>query len=144
MEEREQLQKTLLTPAEASARFNVSLRTIYFWYRTGSIKGINVNGKCLRIFSKSISEFLRSKTAPGGEEGPKGRKGTAKADHTPALPARQGKQAMQRYEGDTRGAQSDEEPAQRPDPGTPIESSPADTEKLGTLMECASMPGYHD
>jgi len=55
--------RSLLKVSEASARFNVALRTIYFWYRKGKIDGINVNGKCLRIFSASLREFLRSRIA---------------------------------------------------------------------------------
>jgi hypothetical protein len=50
--------QTLMRPSEAAAHFDVPLRTIYFWYRVGKIDGINVNGKCLRIFSKSLQEFL--------------------------------------------------------------------------------------
>ena len=57
----EPLGKTFLKPSEASARFNVPLPTIYFLYRMGNIYGINVNGKCLRIFSESLQEFLESR-----------------------------------------------------------------------------------
>ena len=70
MEKGDQIKRTLLKPDEASARFNVSLRTIYFWYRIGNIKGTNVNGKCLRIFSKSLLEFLGSRSMVNGKEGP--------------------------------------------------------------------------
>lgn len=56
------LEKTLIKPSEASAGFNIPLPTIYFWYRMGSIKGIKVNERCLRIFSKSLREFLESRT----------------------------------------------------------------------------------
>ncbi len=59
--------RSLLRPSEASVRFNVPLSTIYFWYRMGNIVGINVNGKCLRIFSKSLQEFLESRISGGGE-----------------------------------------------------------------------------
>ena len=78
MENRDQLHKTLLTPSEASARLNVPLRTIYFWHRTGRIKGVNVNGKCLRIFSESVSELLRSKPGMSSKKGSARRKRNAK------------------------------------------------------------------
>jgi hypothetical protein len=55
--------KTLLKPSEASAHFNIPLSTIYFWYQVGNIDGINVSGRCLRIFSKSLQEFLGSRTS---------------------------------------------------------------------------------
>jgi hypothetical protein len=53
--------QTLMRPSEAASLFNIPLRTIYFWYGAGKIDGINVNGKCLRIFSKSLQEFLGSR-----------------------------------------------------------------------------------
>jgi excisionase family DNA binding protein len=56
-------EKTLLKPREASTCFNIPVSTIYFWYRTGNIRGVKVNGTCLRIFSKSLHEFLRSRAA---------------------------------------------------------------------------------
>ena len=59
------IQKTLLKPREASAHFDIPLSTIYFWYRMGNIDGIKVNGRCLRIFSKSLQEFLESRIAVG-------------------------------------------------------------------------------
>ena len=59
--------RTLLRPSEASARFNIPLQTIYFWYRMGNIEGINVNGRCLRIFSRSLLAFLGSRIPPGVE-----------------------------------------------------------------------------
>ena len=142
MERRDQLRKTLLTPAEASALFNVSLRTIYFWYRTGNIKGINVNGKCLRIFSKSISEFLRSKTGVGSKEGSVGRRRNSKADGVPALPTEQGRQMVRRYDGDGQCEMSSVSPG--PDSGPLTELTPAEREMLRSLVECAGVPGYHD
>jgi len=51
-------QKTLLKPSEASAHFSIPVATIYFWYRIGNIDGIKVNGRCLRIFSTWLKEFL--------------------------------------------------------------------------------------
>jgi hypothetical protein len=53
--------KTLLRPGEAAVRFNVPLATIYVWYQLGKIDGINVNGKSLRLFSKSLLEFFGSR-----------------------------------------------------------------------------------
>jgi hypothetical protein len=142
MERRDQLQKTLLTPAEASALFNVSVRTIYFWYRTGNIKGINVNGKCLRILSKSIREFLRSKTGVDGKESSVGRKRNARADSVPALPAEQGRQMVQRYGGD--GQREMSSGGSGPVAGMLTELTQAETEMLRNLVERAGVPGYHD
>lgn len=57
--------QTLLKPSEASVRFNIPLPTIYFWYRVGTIDGVNVNGRCLRIYSASLQEFLGSRIPRG-------------------------------------------------------------------------------
>jgi hypothetical protein len=59
--------RTLLKPSEASAHFNVPLPTIYFWYRMGNIDGAKVHGRCLRIFSASLRDFLGSRITRGGE-----------------------------------------------------------------------------
>ena len=59
--------RTLLKPSEASAYFNVPLPTIYFWYRMGDIDGVKMNGKCLRIFSASLRDFLGSRSARDDE-----------------------------------------------------------------------------
>lgn len=59
--------KTLLTPNQAAAYFKVPLRTIYVWYQLGKIDGINVNGKTLRLFSKSLVEFLESRIRKVGK-----------------------------------------------------------------------------
>jgi hypothetical protein len=142
MEMRDQLQNTLLTPAESSALFNVSVRTIYFWYRTGNIKGINVNGKCLRILSKSIREFLRSKTGVDGKRISVRRRRNAKADSVPALPTELGRQIVQRYDGDGQREMSSGGPG--PDAVMLTELTPAETEMLRTLVERAGVPGYHD
>ncbi len=140
MEGRYQLQKTLLTPAEASALFNVSVRTIYFWYRTGNIKGINVNGKCLRIFGKSIREFLRLRTGTGSKESSVGRRRNGEADSVPALPTEQGRQMVQPCEGDGQREMSPE----GAEAGMLTELTPAEREMLRTLVERAGAPGYHD
>jgi hypothetical protein len=57
--------RTLLRPSEASARFNIPLSTIYLWYQMGNIDGVKVNERCLRIFSKSLQEFLGSRISHG-------------------------------------------------------------------------------
>ncbi|MGA2108526.1 MAG: helix-turn-helix domain-containing protein [Syntrophorhabdales bacterium] len=144
MEERDQLQKTLLTPAEASALSNVSLRTIYFWYRTGNIKGINVNGKCLRIFSKSICEFLRPKTGVSGKESSVGRRRIDKADGVPAPPTRQRRQTVQRHDDHGEREIGSEGPGPGPDAGMLAELTPVEREMLRTRVERAGAPGYHD
>ena len=144
MGERDQLPKTLLTPAEASALSNVSLRTIYFWYRTGNIKGINVNGKCLRIFRKSICEFLRSSKGVNGEEGSAGRRRIDKADEVPAVPTRQRRQTVQRYDDHGEREMGSEGPGPAPDAGMLAELTSVEREMLRTLVERAGVPGYHD
>ncbi len=62
MEWRNPSQKTLLKIGEASAYFNRPRATIYFWYQMGYIDGTNLSGRSLRIFSRSLREFLDSKT----------------------------------------------------------------------------------
>jgi excisionase family DNA binding protein len=54
-------QKTFLKPSEASQYFRVSLGTIYLWYGQGKIEGIKVNGKCLRIYRRSLQALLDSR-----------------------------------------------------------------------------------
>jgi excisionase family DNA binding protein len=61
MKDDELQQRTLLKPSEAAACFDVPLRTIYVWYQMGKIEGIKVNGRSLRIFSKSLREVLESR-----------------------------------------------------------------------------------
>jgi hypothetical protein len=59
------LEKTLLKPSEeASDHFKIPLLTIYPSYQMGNIDGINISGRCLRIFSKSLQEFLGSTSVP--------------------------------------------------------------------------------
>jgi len=60
--------RSLLKPSEVAARLNIPLSTIYFWYRMGNISGINVNGRCLRIFTRSLQEFLESRISRGGQD----------------------------------------------------------------------------
>jgi predicted site-specific integrase-resolvase len=57
--------KSFLKPSEAAARFHVPLRTIYTWCLLGQIDCINVNGRCLRVHSKSLSEFLGARESVG-------------------------------------------------------------------------------
>ena len=63
MKDKELQQKTLLRPKEASERFSVPLSTIYLWFQLGKIDGVNVNGRSLRIFSKSLMEMLELRKA---------------------------------------------------------------------------------
>jgi predicted site-specific integrase-resolvase len=53
--------KTLLTAREVSRRFGISIRTVYTWYQLGKITGINVTGKCLRIYGDSLVDQLERK-----------------------------------------------------------------------------------
>lgn len=57
--------KSFLTPSEAAARSQVPRRTIYTWCLLGRIDCININGKCLRIRSTSLSEFLKARKPVG-------------------------------------------------------------------------------
>jgi transposase len=50
--------KTLLTAREVSRRFGISIRTVYTWYQLGKITGINLTGKCLRIYGDSLADQL--------------------------------------------------------------------------------------
>ena len=70
MEKDDPLRKTLLKPSEASAYFGIPLPTIYYWYQTGNIDAVKVNGRCLRIFNKSLQQFLVSKQSDRGVTGP--------------------------------------------------------------------------
>jgi len=144
MKHHDELQKTLLTPAEASALFNVSLRTIYFWYRTGNIRGINLNGKCLRIFSKSIYQFLRSRKPEYAAKKTGGRGRNGKTDKMSAPLTRQRRQIVQRCDDHGESEMSSEGPGPEQDAGMPAELTPAEREMLRTLGERAEAPGYHD
>lgn len=50
--------KTLLTAREVSRRFGISIRTVYTWYQLGKITGINLSGRCLRIYGDSLADQL--------------------------------------------------------------------------------------
>ena len=65
MESMPRQMKSFLRPSEAAARFHVPLRTIYTWCLLGRIKCINVKGRCLRIHSGSLSEFLGARESAG-------------------------------------------------------------------------------
>lgn len=62
MEGSEVDQKTLLRPSEASVRFQVPVKTIYIWYALGKIDGVTLNGRTLRIFSRSLRNLLNSRS----------------------------------------------------------------------------------
>jgi excisionase family DNA binding protein len=49
--------KTLLRPRDVAAFLSVSLKTVYRWYRQGSITGIKVRGS-LRIYRGSIVKLI--------------------------------------------------------------------------------------
>jgi hypothetical protein len=59
--ERYQPGRTFVTASEVSALLNISRSTIYSWCLFGKVDGINPTGKCLRIFSRSLEEFLESR-----------------------------------------------------------------------------------
>jgi len=142
MKDPDQLEKALLTPNEASRRFNVPLRTIYFWYRTGNIKGVNLNGKCLRIFGTSIQEFLRAKCRPVTREGSAGRRG--KLDRVADLSAKQAGQTAQQYEREGQGRPRYDGSGPKGDGEALSDVSPAEMDMLKTLVERADSPGYLD
>jgi len=140
MEDSDRSEKTLLTPNEASRRFNVPLRTIYFWYRTGNITGVNLNGKCLRIFGASIQEFLRSKC----EVSRKDSRGRSKAGPGTALPAEQPGQPAQSYELDEHSRSRQHGPGLNGGGEALWDLSRTEMDMLKTLMERADSPGYYD
>ena len=45
--------RTFLKPSEVASLFNVSVYTVYFWYRMERIAGIKIGG-CLRIYRSSL------------------------------------------------------------------------------------------
>ena len=49
--------KTLLRPRDVAVFLSVSLKTVYRWYRQGSITGIKVRGS-LRIYRGSITKLI--------------------------------------------------------------------------------------
>ena len=53
--------KSLLKPSEAAVLFQVPVGTIYTWYQLGQIDCIKIGAGCLRVYTKSISEFLWSR-----------------------------------------------------------------------------------
>ncbi len=53
--------KTLLTAREVSRRFGIPIRTVYTWYQLGKITGINLSGKCLRIYGDSLTDQIERK-----------------------------------------------------------------------------------
>jgi excisionase family DNA binding protein len=53
--------KTLLRPRDVAAFLSVSLKTVYRWYRQGSITGIKVRGS-LRIYRGSIVKLIGMKS----------------------------------------------------------------------------------
>jgi len=57
--------KSFLKPSEAAARFHVPLPTIYTWCLLGRIDCVKVNGTCLRVYTKSLSEFLGARESGG-------------------------------------------------------------------------------
>ncbi len=75
MEEDKPDNKTLIKPAEAAARFHVPVGTIYTWHQLGKIDGIKLNGRSLRIFTKSLCAFLESRKKKTGEQAPHRRTG---------------------------------------------------------------------
>jgi excisionase family DNA binding protein len=56
-------QSTLRTPAEAAARFQVPLKTIYAWSSTGRIPSLKV-GRHLRFRDGDLDAFERSCEKP--------------------------------------------------------------------------------
>jgi len=142
MEDPDRSEKTLLAPNEASLRFNIPLRTIYFWHRTGNIKGVHLNGKRLRIFSASIQEFLRLRCEVSSGGGSAGRRG--KPGRVAGLPARQAGQAVQRYEREGNGTPGSDGSGHKGDKEIALVASPEEIGMLKTLMKRAGSPGYHD
>ncbi len=51
-------EKSLLPVREVSQRFCIPVRTIYTWYQLGKIMGVNLNGRCLRLYKGSVDEAI--------------------------------------------------------------------------------------
>lgn len=48
---------SLLSVREAARILNVAISTIYTLYYRGKLQGVNLNGRCLRIFRRSLHQF---------------------------------------------------------------------------------------
>lgn len=51
-------QKELFRPDEVAKYYDVSVRTVYFWIRTGQLEAVKV-GRLLRIPLQKIKKFQR-------------------------------------------------------------------------------------
>jgi excisionase family DNA binding protein len=45
--------RTFLKPSEVASLLNVSMSTVYSWYRTEMIRGVKIGG-CVRIYQHSL------------------------------------------------------------------------------------------
>jgi excisionase family DNA binding protein len=50
----------LLTPREAAARLNVSVRTIYLWIETGRLDVVRLSPRCTRVPMSVLEAFVAS------------------------------------------------------------------------------------
>jgi hypothetical protein len=59
--------RTFLRPSEVASLFNVSVYTVYLWYRMERIAGIKIGG-CLRIYGSSLGGISRRQGKAGSRE----------------------------------------------------------------------------
>ena len=55
-------EKSLLTPGDVASFLSISLKTVYRWHRSGTIRGIKVKGS-LRIYRDSILNLVDESSA---------------------------------------------------------------------------------
>jgi excisionase family DNA binding protein len=58
-------EKSLLTPGDVALFLSISLKTVYRWHRSGTIRGIKLKGS-LRIYRDSILNLFHENNAPLG------------------------------------------------------------------------------
>jgi len=56
-------EKSLLTPGDVASFLSISLKTVYRWHRSGTIRGVKVRGS-LRIYRDSILNLVDDNVAP--------------------------------------------------------------------------------
>ena len=51
----------LMRPREVAKELNVHVSSVYRWFWEGKLKGVQIGGDIIRIFSSSIKEVLDGK-----------------------------------------------------------------------------------
>ena len=55
-------EKSLLTPGDVASFLSISLKTVYRWHRSGTIRGVKLRGS-LRIYRDSIVNLVDDNVA---------------------------------------------------------------------------------